>query len=157
MSNRPGGLTALAIINLIFGVLATIGSLFGLLFVFGMEKVAEQLQQSTEPADAETAMKIAELQQALEKAGGSIEYFYIDTLISLVAGILMFIAGIGYLGQKKFLGRTLGLVYGALALLGTGIGLMMGESFGIGSMLQLIYPVLTIALLLTVFKDDFFN
>ena len=150
MSYRPGGLTALAILNLIFGAMGTLASLVGLATTTFIDKIADKTVD-------ENGEKIADLEKLAEELGGMKEYLYIALIISIIAGIVMFIAGIGYLGQKKFLGRTLGLVYGALSIFGTGLGLAFGQSFGISAMISIIYPLLTIVLLLTVFKDDFIN
>ena len=72
--------------------------------------------------------------------------------------VLLLASGVGYLGQKRFAGRTLGNVYAVLAVADTVIGLTVVKSgFGITTVIGLIYPLLTLALLNTTFKDDLVN
>jgi len=51
----------------------------------------------------------------------------------------------------------LGSVYGILGIVGTLVAFIATKQFGIDSIVGLIYPVLTLALLNTGFKDDFPN
>ena len=79
-----------------------------------------------------------------------------------VSCILLFLSGIGYLKQKKFLGRGLGSLYGIVTIIGSVIsGLIfdseLGGGFNIGTIIGLIYPVLTLILLNTTFKEDLTN
>lgn len=79
-------------------------------------------------------------------------------LLSLVSTALLIVSGVGYLKQKKFLGQKLGSLYGLLGIATTVFGLVAtNQSFGIGSIIGLIYPVLTLVLLNTTFKEDFVN
>ena len=138
MSKRPGGLTALAVLNFVFGGLGALGLL-----------------------------AIAALLSAVDSAGGDLSavndvpgagLVYVSLLLGGVSVVLMIASGIGYLGLKKFLGRTLGNTYGVLSLVSTAISVFgLGTGFGIGTIIGLIYPVLTLILLNTTFKDDFVN
>jgi hypothetical protein len=70
----------------------------------------------------------------------------------------MLAAGVGYLGQKRFLGRTLGNTYAILALGNATFSLLaLHQEFGIMTIVGLIYPVLTLALLNSTFRDDLVN
>ena len=62
-----------------------------------------------------------------------------------------------YLGQKRFLGRTLGDAYAILAILDTVISLATRTRVSVSPIIGLIYPVLTLIFLNTTFKDDLVN
>jgi hypothetical protein len=132
---RPGGLTALAVLNFIFGGLGAIGFLIMAAVLTAIDKFLAELPGSP-----------------------SVAVFYLSVLISGINVVLLITSGVGYLGQKKFLGKTLGNVYGLLSLIGTAVTLgLLRIPFSIFNIIGLIYPVLTLALLNTVFKDDFPN
>ena len=133
--NRPGGLTALAVLNFIFGGLGVVLSLLGLAGAAAVAKMASA-------------------------AGGNVNVgaIYAALAISILSGILLIVAGVGYLGQKKFLGRTLGSVYGVLALIGTVVSLVMGPGgFGFGTIIGLIYPLLTLFMVNVTYKANLVN
>lgn len=133
---RPGGLTALAVLNFVFAGL-------GLLVLLGLFALLAEAQKHG--AD-------------FKEAGVSSGVIYGLIFLGIVRMLIMIAAGVGYLGQKRFLGRTLGNVYAILALADTGIGIaMVKNGFGIGTIIGLIYPVLTLILLNTTFKDDLVN
>jgi hypothetical protein len=146
---RPGGLTALAVLNFIFsgwGLLGILGTA-AMLALWG--KVAENMDE-----------KARTQWEALQAVG-------LPVLIGLlvasgVASILLLISGIGYIKQKKFLGRFLGNTYAVVAIIsGIVSGVMMkteiGGGFTIGAIIGLVYPVLTLILLNTTFKEDLTN
>lgn len=135
---RPGGLTALAVLNFVFGGLGALG----LLLLFGMLSAAETAsggQVSTEIAKHPGAGLV-----------------WVTILLTLASVALMITSGVGYLGQKRFLGRTLGNAYAVVSLIGTAIGISV-SGFGIGTIIGLVYPVLTLMLINTTFKDDLVN
>jgi small-conductance mechanosensitive channel len=140
---RPGGLTALAVLNFVFGGLGAIGVLAAWALI----------------AVADRAIKAA------EAAGGDVKYdgpgvgiLYIFVLLSAISAALMITSGVGYIKQKKFLGRTLGNAYALLSIGSSVVGLVLVHSgFGIGTIIGLIYPVLTLFLLNNTFKDDLVN
>jgi len=72
---------------------------------------------------------------------------------------LLIASGVGYLKQKRFLGRTLGSVYAGLSILASIVSSAMlstelGGGFSILTIVGLIYPVLTLVLLNGTFKHD---
>jgi hypothetical protein len=137
-SQRPGGLTALAVVNFVLtglGALGILGSFVLLALLDDVKKVAN------DP----------------ELAGLTHTIIYISILLTLLQSVLLLLSGIGYLGQRKFLGKTLGNVYALIGLAGTGVGVAMTQRFDITTIIGLTYPVLTLALLNTTFKDDFPN
>jgi hypothetical protein len=135
--HRPGGLTALAVLNFIFGGLGGLG----LLLLFGLMSAADSATQGEITRNIPNKSLI-----------------YVALLLGAINVVLLITSGVGYLGQKRFLGKTLGTIYGLLALLGTGLDLaLISKTFSIGTIIGLIYPVLTLALLNTTFADDFPN
>ncbi|MFT4515221.1 MAG: hypothetical protein ACI89X_000123 [Planctomycetota bacterium] len=148
---RPGGLTALAVINFVFGAgnaIVTLGMAAMLALIQG---VANEVEGSENP-DANAVV------DAWRDLGMGLFYFML--LMYAVAAILLIASGVGYLQQKKFLGRTLGTGYAVLAIVSLVVSAMMvsadaGGGFTIGTMVFLIYPVLTLLLLNTTFKHDF--
>ncbi len=144
--NVRAGLTALAVINFVF-------SGWGLLGVMGMIVMMALFGKITENMDPQSRAQF----EALKDIG-------LPTLIgllamSVVSCILLLISGIGYIKQKKFMGRALGNAYAVIAII-SGIASPMiitteaGGGFNIFSMVGFIYPVLTLILINTTFKDD---
>jgi hypothetical protein len=132
---RPGGLTALAVLNFVFGGAVAL-SMLVLIAILGA-------------ADQSTRDEIT-AEMAKEPAAGLV---WISLLLSIVTVGLMIASGVGYLGQKRFLGRTLGNAYALTSLVSSAIGIA-AVGFGIGTIIGLVYPVLTLALINTTFKDD---
>ena len=135
---RPGGLTALAVLNFVFGGLSALG----ILAVFALIGAAAHTEEGAKAVKEITA------------PGKGI--LWTQVLLGLVTVGLMIASGVGYLGQKRFLGRTLGNAYAVCSLVSTGIGIAT-TGFELMSMVGLVYPVLTLALLNTTFKDDLVN
>jgi hypothetical protein len=135
-SPRPGGLTALAVLNFIFGGLGLLG-LLALVALLGL--MGNELKKATKQ----------EIPQA--------EILYVLILLGVIQSTLLVVSGVGYLGQKRFLGKVMGSIYGIIGLAGTGVSIATMKQFDIGTIIGLIYPVLTLVLLNTTFKDDFPN
>jgi hypothetical protein len=138
---RPGGLTALAVINFVWGgieALVTLGSLA----VIGLITSGKGLTDAN-------GNKV-ELP--------SVSVLYLLLLLNLVLVGLLIGAGVGYLKQKRVLGRGIGSTYGIISLATQVVGLLLyRQGFGIASIIGMIYPVLTLILLNTTFKDDLVN
>ena len=147
---RPGGLTALAVLNFVFAG-------WGLLSMAGMVVFFTLIGKiPTENMDEKARMQI----EALQDMG--LSTLVLIFTLTVVSCILLFLSGIGYLKQKKFLGRKLGSTYGILAIISSIVsGVMfdpeLGGGFNIGTIIGLIYPVMTLILLNTTFKEDFIN
>ncbi len=144
---RPGGLTALAIINFILAGLGLL-SVFGMVAFFGLiDKVpTEQMNE---------AQKVQI--QAVQNMGAPTLVLII--VLNLLSGVLLLSSGIGYMKQKKVLGRVVGNVYALASIVGSLVsGLLfateLGGGFNFGTIIGLIYPVLTLVLINTTFKDD---
>jgi len=83
-------------------------------------------------------------------------------VLTIVSAVLLLLSGIGYIKQKKFMGWGLGNIYAVISIVSSVVsGYLfppeMGGGFQIGTIIGLIYPVLTIILLNTTFKDDLTN
>jgi hypothetical protein len=134
---RPGGLTALAILNFVFGGLGVLGLLAAFAAVAMVSKMANSLGAS---------------------AGPGAGLLYASIALGLLSVLLLIVSGIGYIGQKRMLGRTLGTVYGVVSLANTVIGIvMLHAGFGLSTIIGLIYPLLTLFLINVTYKDNLVN
>jgi len=147
---RPGGLTALAVLNFVFSGLSIL-SLLGMIAFFALiGKIP------TEDMNEQNRVQI----EALQELGTPV--LVLSFALSALGCLFLFLSGIGYLKQKKFLGRGMGNAYGIFALISSVItGLLfspdLGGGFSIGTIIGLIYPLLTLILINTTFKDDLVN
>ena len=147
---RPGGLTALAVINFIL-------SGFGFIGLLGMAAFFAFIGMM--PTDEMQEAQKAQI-EAFQNMGASV--LVIIFALSLVSSVLLLLAGIGYLKQKKFLGRTIGNTYAVISIISSVVSAIMfapelGGGFNFGTIINLIYPVLTLILLNTTFREDLTN
>ena len=153
---RPGGLTALAVLNFVFGgfgALAVLGLTAMLSLAKGMVDVAGETVRESGDAEA-----ISQFNQANEAITSGVGPIYFVILLTVASTALLITSGVGYLGQKRFLGRTLGTAYAAVSILSTVLSIaLLSSGFGIGTIIGLVYPVLTLILVNTTFKDDLVN
>lgn len=130
--SRPGGLTAMAIFNFLF---AALGSLIVLFAMLGVAMMA-----GNDPNMPGLTILI------------------IGLFLQGISVILLVVAGIGYLKQSRILGRFVGSAYG---LLGVGASIVShviaSQEFGMLDLAFLIYPVLTLILVNSVFRRDLAN
>jgi len=135
---RPGGLTALAVFNFIFGGLSGLINLVGLAAVGMVVRQAEQDAKITGqdvPSEA---------------------FLYATMLFALVRAALLITAGVGYLGRKKFLGRMLANAYAILALIAIAIEIAFAkQTFTILNLVDFVYPLITLFLANVIFRKDF--
>ena len=148
---RPGGLTALAVINFIFSGFNLIGLLGWLVIMFVIIGVIPTEQMN----------EIQKTQMEAFKDLGIPLFIFILSL-SIVSAILLLLSGIGYLKQKKIMGRMLGNIYAVINIISSIISAILfgpeiGGGFNIMTIVGLIYPVLTLILINTTFKDDLIN
>lgn len=139
---RPGGLTALAVLNFVFGGLGALGVLALVALMGAASHIGSEF----------------------EKAGGTVTssgpgaFLYVAILLSALSVALLLASGVGYIKMKRFLGRTLGTAYALLSIGSTIIQIaMLHTGFGVGTIIGLIYPALTLILVNTTFKDDLVN
>jgi len=147
---RPGGLTALAVINFVFTGFGLLG-LLGMIAIFAFIGVMST-QGMNEAQEAQF--------EAFKDMG--LPVFIFVFALSIVSNVLLLISGIGYLKQKKIMGWAVGNAYAILSILSSVVsGFMfaseLGGGFNIGTIIGLIYPIVTLVLLNTTFKDDLTN
>jgi hypothetical protein len=154
---RPGGLTALAVVNFIFAGLSAL-SLLGAVGVMFLQGNPELLQNASAGEGVRPEQQ-AQMDALLEMGKGM---FMFLAVCSAVSAVLYIVSGIGYLKLKKFLGHKLGNITAVLSI-ATSLAsafLMapqLGGGFNLGTVIGLIYPVLTLFFLNFTFKDDFVN
>ena len=132
---RPGGLTALAVLNFVFGG-------FGVLAVLGAAALLGAANELTEGAVA-------------DGMGMGIGMF--QFLLMALSAALLIVSGVGYIGQKRVMGRIMGNFYGATSIVNNGLSIANGGEFSFFTIIGLVYPVLTLILLNTTFKEDLVN
>jgi hypothetical protein len=138
MQKRPGGLTALAVLNFVFGGIGVIASLLG----FGaLAVIKEAMQQAQE--------------QGVAYTGQSLTMAYVGVGATAIAAVLLIISGVGYLKQSPFAGRGLGTLYALVSLGGTVLSIATGGGIGLLAVVFAVYPLLTLILLNTSFKPAF--
>ena len=147
-SKRPGGLTALAVLNFI-------GGGFNVLAMLGLAAMATLLDvAAANPPDEESRKAL----EAWQKMGSSI--LYVMIAFSGVSAFLLIASGVGYLKQSRFWGRMMGNICAALSIASSCVFVFAvdkeaGGGFELQTVIWLIYPVLTLILLNTTFKEDF--
>lgn len=172
---RPGGLTALGVINFVFSAGSALGIVGSILLLVGapflhkmVDKQRDEVQkleaaEDSSPDEIKRAQKnlkgaekaVGDLDKGIEAAGGP-TWIMVDIFASVLFAVLLIVSGIGYLKQKRVMGRRVGSMYGIVGVLYyLAFVVVVGMQFMI--LIGLIYPVLTLALLNTTFKDDFVN
>lgn len=148
---RPGGLTALAVLNFVFSGINLLGCL-GMVAMMAFIHLAAEAGGSDDEGQRQAI-------EAWKQLG--VGLFYGLLAMMAATALLLLLSGIGYLQQKKFLGRALGNLNAALSIgssLVWGLAVQsdeLGGGFNIGTILGLVYPLLTLVLLNTTFKEDF--
>ena len=137
---RPGGLTALAVLNFVFGGLAVIG-LIGMFTLLG---IANKIASDATGGEV-----------TLTKVPG-IGMVWLGIILMILVIALLIVSGVGYIGQKKVMGYGIGCAYGVVGVVNAIIGAVT-SGFGFMVVIWLIYPVLTLILLNTIFKKCFVN
>ena len=146
---RPGGLTALAVINFILAFLYIISSgLTAVSFIF-IDSI---------PLGNMSEAQVTRI-EAIKQLGTGESVFMLAP--SLIAGIILILAGIGYLKQKKVLGWLMGNIYAAIIILSTVLSpIILSPAFKSGPVsliIALAYPVITIGLINFLYKKDLVN
>jgi len=162
---RPGGLTALAVINFILGGISLLG-FFSVVSGLQMRMIEanEQILNERIQNDPNLVVrepKIAEQKEKLENTKEALNdpIVKIISCSGLVIAALLIASGVGYLKQKKLLGRTMGNLYAVISILLEMANILIvypkvDEKFGLLSLIGFIYPALTLFLLNVTFKDD---
>jgi hypothetical protein len=138
MAKRPGGLTALAVLNFVFGGIGAIAAVIG----YGAIAVARD------------AVHLAEV-NGMKYEGQSVGMVKAWVAFTALGALLLIISGIGYITQSKFTGKTLGNLYGLVSIGSTVLSAATGGGIGVIGVVLLVYPLLTLILLNTAFKSAF--
>lgn len=154
---RPGGLTALAVLNFIGAALVCVSASIAL--------AAPAVLNSAIMADpAVTSQMSAQERADFDNAKELLNNPLIKILsgVDLLKMLLLVIAGIGYLKMRRVMGRMVGNLYAvvSLAALGVGMALLPAEvsgGFSILTIIGILYPVITLVLVNTTFKNDLVN
>ena len=144
---RPGGLTALAVLNFVFTGLG----LISLLALVAVWKFADQAMASA------TSEKDRATMAAFKEMG--MGPWALIVVSGVITSVLLLVAGIGYLKMKRW-GWIAGNLYALFAIVSAMLTVFMmpptlGGGFNLMSIVGLIYPVLTAILLNTTFKAEF--
>ncbi|MBL8750910.1 MAG: hypothetical protein JNK78_17255 [Planctomycetes bacterium] len=145
--SRPGGLTALAVINFVVGA----GSLVQ---AFGSVALLVLHAGRIEIDDA-ARKQVNEVFAALGERA-----ILVQTISAFVSVPFLVVAGVGYLRQSRVWGRGVGNAYALQSLAFSGvlswmIGEHSGENLGLGVVLWIFFPLVTLFLLNTTFREDF--
>ncbi len=131
-TQRTGGMTAIGILNFVFGGL---GCVFSLLMVLGGGAFAF-LGSAMEEAAAAEGMSTEGFGEAAATGGAM---FMLLGLVGLVLSVLLIIAGVGVMKVRPW-GRTCSLAYaGSKIILGIGAAIIGG--FGFVTIMGFVYPV----------------
>lgn len=146
LGRRPGGLTALAVLNFVFAGLHALNVL-GAVFLYAM---AGELKQQMKTADDRAVFEAFENMNV-----GLWALILISTFLGLV---LLIVAGVGYLKMRKW-GRTYGNIYALISIVSSVLGAIitpdeLGGGVGIATIIGLVYPLLTLYFVNATFKDD---
>jgi hypothetical protein len=144
---RPGGLTALAVLNFVFGGIGLIASAIAFLAIGAVKYAGGELSREL----AKEGVKVES-----QSGGSGATLLYIAVLLTGVGAVLLIASGVGFLKQKRFSGRTLGTVYGLVSLGGTMLGIVTG-GFGPGDILFIAYPLLILIMVNTTYKNNLVN
>ena len=125
---RPGGLTALAVLNFVFGGL---GLIFCLLGVVGLSAI-------------------------MALGGSGVVVALISLVLGLVGSVLMIIAGVGYLKMKKS-ARMMANGYAVLAIINAILSIAMLGGGVVGNIIGLAYAGVTLFAVNMAFKDKLVN
>ena len=139
-SLRPGGLTALAVVNFVLTAFAVI-QVLSLVFLLLASDIPTENEVQRQQIEALREWKLVWLFLGLYG----------------VAAILLLLSGIGFLQQKRVMGRWLGNVYALIALASVGVTTILGPEgggFTFEVIASVVYPLLLLTLLNTTFKRD---
>lgn len=145
---RPGGLTVLAVFNFIFA-----GQTFlGFLMFAGLYAAAEAIGVTDE--------QWAEILEEMKKAGMTGNVLLALVIGGLVSAVTLLLSGIGYMKQKRGLGRGVGNLSALIGIVHTFVMMKvlpreLGGDLQLMVLVGLIYPALTLYFLNVTFKEDF--
>jgi hypothetical protein len=146
---RPGGLTALAVINFVGAGLNLLASFRNIYRLAVLDKFKADFDKALGEAPENTRALL----------GGLLPpdwWFFFKALIAPTLLSLLLISGIGYLKRRRKMGRRIGNLYAVTSigesLVDIAIAGAMSSMFDVVFM---VYPLMTLVVLNFVFKDDF--
>src|SRR4051794_1788064 len=108
---RPGVVTAMAVINMVFGILGLLGLLCSGLGFVGMIVLAQAQPAAAGQPD------LGAMPRFIDQEVPELKYVMAGALAAAaIRGFLLLFSGIGLLKMRRW-GRTMGLAYGVIALL----------------------------------------
>lgn len=148
-AKRPGVLTALAVINFILAFLYIVMTGLSYLSLAFIDSV---------PLGNLNEAQIDRIDAMGQLSAG--ESFFVFGP-GIIGGIILLLAGIGYLKQKRVLGWVMGNVYAAIMILSTIISpLILPPALKGGTVsviVALAYPIITLILINFVYKKNLVN
>ena len=150
-AKRPGGLTALAVINFVFGGIAVFSAM-GLVTLAAAANLVAAGGSAAANAATNDASREA-INKSMAAVGASSGLLYLLAFVTLIVAVLLIVSGVGYLKMKKF-GYMIGTAYALVAIISVVVQLV-SLPFGVMNVLGLAYPIITLALLNTSFKKCF--
>jgi hypothetical protein len=134
LGKRPGGLTALAVVSFVIAGIAMLMSVFILLAMQMVGSVAQGF--------------------GAEHAHAAMAPMYAMFGLAAVASVLLLVAGVGYLKQKRF-GWLCGNAYSVIAIGNTIFAGAVADKASVAMyVLGFGFPVITLALINTVFRKN---
>jgi len=129
---RPGGLTALAVIHFVLSAFSALG-VVGLVFLILMPELVDEASREGMPPESALPLLAAN---------------------SILETILLFLSGLGFLWQKKVLGRYVATAYGVISIIANGVVIAMMPTIQLSNFVGLVYPLLVLYFVNVTFKDD---
>src|SRR5690606_18410300 len=128
--SRPGGLTAIAVINTLIGLISMGGVVFSVFTADFIEREVARAERRLEDPEMparlipflEKNIEANKEQLALLEAMAAHPLHIPQLAVGLVTGLAMFISGIGLWRMKKFAGRMIGNVFVVASLANAAIG-----------------------------------
>jgi len=146
---RPGVLTTLAVINFIIA--------FVYIVAIGLTAVSLAFIDNI-PLDSLGEAEAARIEAMGQLSAGEYAFMLGPTII---AAILLLLAGIGYLKQKKVLGWAMGNAYAVVMILSTVLSpIILPPALKGGTVsviVSLAYPIITLILINLVYKKNLVN
>jgi hypothetical protein len=149
LQKRPGGLTALAVINFVLAGLV----FFGVILLQTMRPLLDRLPaKGMSPAQQATFAAIQNMNLGM---------IVLTVCLGILSSLFLLIAGLGYLKQKRVMGRICGNCYFVIAVLRTLLALVIMPFVGaptiFSTIIGLVYPVITLVLINGKFKENLVN